>query len=165
MKSNFYVFLDIDGVLWDWKFIKQSKIKKGGKIVTFNPESIEAVNYLFDELSFKYNPKLVISSTWRMNMDFTKKVLYGSGLRVREENIFSTDIIPKFKSRELEVAKFLKEVKEKTNYLIIDDDYDFKKYYNENRVIKTNIYDGCLQKSMIDDFLNYLNRSFEEENF
>lgn len=165
MKPSFYVFLDIDGVLWDWKFIKQSRVKKGGKIITFNPESIEAVNYLLENLSLNFDPRLVISSTWRRNMDLTKRVLYASGLTIGEDKIYSTEILPLFKARELEVARFLKSVNEKKNYLIIDDDYDFAKIFNENRVIKTNIYDGCLQKSMIDDFLNYLNRNFEEENF
>ena len=81
--ENFYIFLDIDGVLYDWVFVKQQiamkKQKKGGIIKTFNPESISALNMLIFELEKKYNVNLVISSTWRHDLGYAINVLYANG--------------------------------------------------------------------------------------
>ena len=67
--KKFYLFLDIDGVLWDWAYLKkeiaEGRIKKGGIAGNFKPESINSLNYLIRRLSEKYDVKLVISSSWR----------------------------------------------------------------------------------------------------
>ena len=73
--EKFYIFLDIDGVLYDWVFIKneinQGRIKMGGLIRHFNPQSIYALNYLIDGLNKLYDVNLVISCilihTYRVN--------------------------------------------------------------------------------------------------
>ena len=49
-ENSIVIFLDIDGVLWDWAFVKEQiacgKQKMGGSIKNFNPQSICALNYL-----------------------------------------------------------------------------------------------------------------------
>ena len=75
--KNYYIFLDIDGVLWDWEYIKYITINqtKHHKIIQdFNPKSINTLNHLINTMrKQKYNVTLVISSTWRNNMHFTIK--------------------------------------------------------------------------------------------
>ena len=83
MKS-FYIFLDIDGVLYDWDFIinevESGRMQRGCFIKTFKPESMYALNYLIQELSKNFDVKLVISSTWRSNLPFTIDTLKNNGL-------------------------------------------------------------------------------------
>ena len=84
MKKHFYIFLDVDGVLYDWEFIRgqirAGKIKKGGKINAFKPESIEALNYLIREKSKDSEVHIVISSTWRHYMETIIERLKEHGL-------------------------------------------------------------------------------------
>ena len=81
MKEKFLVFLDIDGVLYDMEFCKHGRNKKGGIIKEFKPESMEALNLLLDRLEIDHDVKLVISSTWRLNLERTEKVLKANGLK------------------------------------------------------------------------------------
>lgn len=41
-KTKFFIILDIDGVLFDWKYLKQemdsNNLKKGGLINNFSPK-------------------------------------------------------------------------------------------------------------------------------
>ena len=56
-KENFYIFLDIDGVLWDWNW-RKNEFKNGNSkqmlANKFNPESIAAINFL-REIRDKFN--------------------------------------------------------------------------------------------------------------
>ena len=48
--KNFYIFLDIDGVMYDWDWIiaetNAGKMTRGEAIKKFKPESVNALNYL-----------------------------------------------------------------------------------------------------------------------
>ena len=48
--KNFYIFLDIDGVMYDWDWIiaetNAGRMKKGEFNKKFKPESINALNFL-----------------------------------------------------------------------------------------------------------------------
>jgi len=61
--KNFYIFLDIDGVIYDWDFIiaetNAGRIKRGEFIKKFKPESIRALNYLIKGLEEHYDVRLV----------------------------------------------------------------------------------------------------------
>ena len=50
MRENFYIFLDIDGVMYDWDYMKKNNIHNFGVVNTFSPESVEALNYLMEKL-------------------------------------------------------------------------------------------------------------------
>ena len=110
MKQNFYVFLDIDGVLNDWKYLQyyfdKNPDEKGGTITRFNPTSIFALNYLIEKLEQDYNVTLVISSTWRSNMVETVKILKEQNLKY-DKQIENIGFNYKQNYRGKEILKYL----------------------------------------------------------
>ena len=161
MKKNFYIFLDIDGVLYDWEYIKtlirDGKIKKGGKITAFKPESIEALNYLIEKKSKDFNVNLVISSTWRHYMDSIIEKLNLAGLRYNGE-FTRTPISGNPKQRGFEIKRYLSD-KMNFDYVIIDDEIcDYYKYFEPHKIIKTELYEHALDKEMIDTYLSKVNK-------
>lgn len=154
--KKFYLFLDIDGVLWDWPYLKkeidEGRIKRGGIIEDLKPESINALNYLIDKLSSCYDVKLVISSSWRYNMERTLKILKNAGLKY-DKTVDRTAI--NFERRGLQIKQYLKN---KTNYdfVIIDDEmHDFEDVFKKENIIKTDVIDGALSIDIVNKFLNY----------
>ena len=91
-KEKFYVFLDFDGVLYDLEYLIMNKIKKNEKLIRFAPDSIGALNTLFDQLSTKYDPQLVISSFWRCKFPMAVNVLKNQGFNIVGVPISKTDI-------------------------------------------------------------------------
>ena len=90
VKPKFSLFLDFDGTLND--FITIPKLSKlGGLLVgkddakVFNEESIEALNMLINTLESKYSVDLVLTTSWRFNMDKCQSVLKNNGLRFNGE--------------------------------------------------------------------------------
>lgn len=160
MKEKFYVFLDIDGVLYDWKYIKSlSPEHHGGIIQDFDPESIAALNYLIDVTKKNYEVELVISSSWRSNMDFTLKTLIRHGLQIKDINVsrIGNFYYPCYRGKE--IVKYLEDKDNKENYIIIDDEtFDYKEFFEKNRIIKTDIFVSDLKKNMIDEFLKNINK-------
>ncbi|MBQ3494445.1 MAG: hypothetical protein IJA69_03430 [Clostridia bacterium] len=151
MKPDFYIFLDIDGVLYDHEFMKQSHQK--GIIKRFDPKCIEAFNYLYARLTKNYNPKLVISSAWRANMKFTIETLIAHDLVF--DNIDHTPISRTPNLRANEILEYLKDKKDKNNFVIIDDEYfDFLEHFPKSKIIKTNITCQSLNKDMINSFFD-----------
>ena len=123
MKKKFYVFLDIDGVLYDWNYIKSLGPEHwGGVIVDFDPKSIEALNYLIAQLKKEYDVELVISSTWRSNMERTMQILINHGLKTEDLFISRTrnSTNPRYRGRE--IMDYLENKRDKENYVIIDDE-------------------------------------------
>lgn len=155
MKDKFYIFLDIDGVLYDWNFIIKNGDKKSGTIKNFNPKSIEALNFLIEKLQYTYNVEIVITSTWRINMQKTIEILLNNGLN-KTIKINSTEISNYPQNRELEILNYLQNNSCK-NFVIIDDEmFDFDKYFNKNHIIKTNIFNLSLNKEMVLKYLKNL---------
>lgn len=167
-KTNFYLFLDIDGVMSDWDYIisevEAGRLKRGQSIKTFKPESVEALNYLITEISKDYNFKLVISSTWRIDMEETKDVF-------KKHNILCSDELdktPRFfnpKHRSKEILQYLKEHnfnKDKDDFVIIDDEtFDFGKYFPPEKFIKTEIYHNALSMDMVKKYLEEKQKSVD----
>lgn len=157
MRKRFYVFLDIDGVLWDWQFIRQQveqgKIKRGGLIDTFNPQSIKAVDNLLYGLEKQYNVKLVLSSTWRYEMDTAVRTLKRNGFK-HFARIDATPITSTPGNRGQEILQYLKDELEPYDFVVIDDEmYDFAECFDLSHLIKTHIYNGSLSQSQVDEFL------------
>lgn len=147
MKDKFYIFLDIDGVLWDWDFrkkeIDQGKIKKGGMIKDFNPESIKALNFLISEINKNFNCFLVISSTWRLDMKDTIEILNENGLDYHNEFLKTDFSLTPEKRGEREILPMTEDLN--GNYCIIDDEnFDYKQIFPQNKIIKTNIENSSL---------------------
>lgn len=155
-KEKFFVFLDIDGVLWDWEW-RKSQFEKGSKKEyfweQFNPESMHSLNYLLKQLEKNYDCRLVISSTWRQNMEITNKILCLNGLEFNKQ-ILATPISANPKHRGEEILKFFGENKSQ-NFVIIDDEsFDFHKYFSCDKIIKTDIFSHSLSRKDVKTFLN-----------
>lgn len=106
---------------------------------------------LIDELCKNYNVRLVISSTWRANMEFTIKTLKDNGL-IYDGKYDSTPISDPAKRGE----QILEYLKNKTNYnfVIIDDEwFDFKQYFSEDKIIKTEMFHHSLSINQIKNYL------------
>jgi len=161
--KNFYIFLDIDGVIYDWDFIiaetNAGRIKRGEFIKKFKPESIRALNYLIKGLEEHYDVRLVISSTWRSNMIFAIKTLKDNGL-IFDKEIERTPIYDPAKRGE-QILDFLSDKKD-YDFVIIDDEmFDFKKYFSANKIIKCEMFHSALSEEMVKTFLNKLELSCE----
>ena len=154
-KDKFLIFLDFDGVLNDIKSVSHL-LKMGGFFVredddnVFCKDSINAINYLIETMSLKYDVQLVLTTFWKC---FPKAVniLKNNGL-IYSGKINSTPIF--FGQRKAkEIIHYLIENDEWKEFLIIDDKSSLKKCFSEKNFIKTNIWDGALT---ISDVLNYL---------
>lgn len=154
MKENFYIFLDIDGVMYDWEYMKKNNIRSFGRVKTFSPDSVEALNYLMQTLNNNYNTELVISSTWRRDMPDTVRTLRQNGVEMNLRKVFSTPIFADSEKRGEEILSYLNGKNNASNYVIIDDEmFDYEKHFNSSRIIKTNIFSGGLNKEMVSTFL------------
>lgn len=156
MKKNFYIFLDIDGVLYDWDYIitemDSGRMKKGSFINKFKPESMMALNYLIEKLSVVYEVQLVISSTWRSNLPFTIKTLKDNGLKYNKK-IDATPIWDPAKRGE-QILSYLIDKQCKKEFVVIDDEmFDFPLYFDKKNIIKTEMFHSALSKKHIDEFL------------
>ena len=156
MKKNYYIFLDIDGVLYDYKFLipemENGNIKKGGLIKNFNPKSIYALNFLIKYLEKKYNVNLVITSAWRYNLNLLKEVLLNNGLIFNKEILKIETTEENFRSKEIQL--FIKKNKIKNNFVIIDDEtQELEGCFNKKNIIKTNIFDDSLNLKHIKNYI------------
>lgn len=156
MKKKFYIFLDIDGVLYDWDYIigevESGRMKRGSFINKFKPESMMALNFLIQSLSIKYDVQLVISSTWRSNLPFTIKTLKDNGLKYNKI-IEATPIWDPAKRGE-QILSYLNDNHCKKEFVIIDDEmFDFAKYFDKKNIIKTEMFHSALSKSDVEKFL------------
>lgn len=153
-KENFYVFLDFDGVLYDIEYLIKQKFKNNEKLFRYAPDSIDALNTLFDQLSTKYNPHLVISSFWRLKFPMTIKLLKKNGVNIENIQLSKTYFsLTPFK-RGLEINRFLKENGNSKNFIIIDDHkFDYNKYFPKDKVIKTSIINNRLTEDKLNNAL------------
>ena len=157
MRENFYIFLDIDGVLWDWpnriSEIKAGNIEMGGAIEEFKPESVSALNVLINSLGTKYDVTLVISSTWRVDMAKTIVALENNNL-TQVKKIEATKLST-HRIRGLEIKEYLKDKPNKDNYCVLDDEVsDIKTFLNQDKIIKTDMFKKALTIEQTHDFLH-----------
>lgn len=162
--KNFYIFLDIDGVMYDWDFvigeINAGRMERGGIIQKFKPESIEALNMLIKELEKCYNVGLVISSTWRSNMPFTIKTLKDNGL-IYNKKIERTPIYNSGKRGE-QILDYLGN-KSDFGFVIIDDEmFDYEKFFTKESIIKCEMFHSALSMNMVKEFLTKRVKNYED---
>lgn len=155
-KNKFLIFLDFDGVLND---IKNTHIlKMGGFFVhendneTFCKSSIEAINYLIDSLSQKYDIELVLSTFWKHFFKKAVKILKNNGLEYQGKINRTSFFLGQRRSKE--IFNYLASNDEWIDFLIIDDKMSLKKYFVEKNFLKTNIWNGALKMSDVSDYLN-----------
>lgn len=157
-KEKYYVFLDIDGVLWDWKWriseVKNGRVRGGGIVSDFNPASVGALNNLIETLSNNYDVRLVVSSTWRISMGLTEKALRKNGVIIPNDVLDRTPLTVRRGARGEEIIAYLYDKENRSNYVIIDDEeFDYETYLKKSSIIKTDIYLGALEQGMVDDWL------------
>lgn len=158
MKPKFYIFLDIDGVMYDWNMIKSNNLNINGIIDKFSMQSVNALNYLTKQLAIDYIPVIVISSTWRRDMFATIRVLKANGVNLDLRNLSSTPISNAPDRRGEEIVSFLKTVKDNQNYVIIDDEmFDYEEHFLNSKIIKTNIFNDCLKMDKVNTFFSQNN--------
>lgn len=108
-KQNYYVFLDIDGTLWDAKFAYPKYGFQMNYISepVLKPESIEAVNLILKSLETSYNPLLVITSSKRKNLFACTRYLMDNGLDYHK-TIYATQY-PSVINRGHSIVDFMEE--------------------------------------------------------
>ena len=103
MREKFYVFLDIDGTLWDMKDLhKRNKV-----VVELNPESIQAVYALVDSLEQKYDAELVITSRRRTDWCECLRFLQQEGFDIFKYDLHRTHLINWKKPRGVKIAEYM----------------------------------------------------------
>ena len=159
-KDKFLIFLDFDGVLNDIKSVPHL-LKMGGFFVredddnVFCRDSINAINYLIETMSLKYDVQLVLTTFWKLFAK-TEKVLKNNGLNY-SGILKSTPFF--LGKRNNEILHYLTNNDDWKDFLIIDDKSSLKKCFREKNLIRTNIWDGSLT---ISDVLNYLNTYYPD---
>jgi len=95
IKKPYYVFLDIDGTLWDASYRARiyGPFANVVQDPSLNPESIKAINLLLRSLEEKFNTKLVITSSRRENMTECVRYLSFNDLNYNKP-IFCTSFEP-----------------------------------------------------------------------
>lgn len=165
-KEKFYIFMDIDGVLWDWswrlKAIKDGEILNKLQIEQFNPESVKALNYLLFNLEKKYDCCLVVSSSWRGNMEKTIDVLMKNKVNLTGKTL-ATPIFSNPKNRGGEIFSVVKKNNIK-NFVIIDDEtFNFNEKFEQKNIIKTNLSHGSLKMDDVSTWLKQQSNKTECE--
>ena len=157
-KEKFYLFLDIDGVLWDWPWrlseIKRGNIKDGSLITHFHPESVSALNSLIAYINKQYDCNLVISSSWRRLFSTTISTLNKNKVAL-PTSVDSTPFAHFPHKRGKEIQTYLKGKENNSNFLIIDDKHhDFDKFFSPESIIKTSIYDESLRHHHVQNWIH-----------
>lgn len=137
------IFLDIDGVLCT----SRSHLSKHGKGIMDEWDDVGALA-IYRACKFGENVKIVVSSTWRkfcLNPYDNSDIL---GVRLAQFNLtqfLHTD----WRTKELdsirgkEIAKWMEDHPEATDYIILDDDSDFLPYQYK-KLIRTDFENGML---------------------
>ena len=149
-KRKFYIFLDIDGVLWDWNYLKKVEAEANTIVradSVLNPKSVQALNMLIGHLEQGFDTRLVVSSSWR-NVKAKREnnyMLYDYGLKYSKpiEHTILRDEMKKPYNRGEEIQDYLDKhniSSEHGDYVIIDDEMDhLKPYQHAGKVIETSM--------------------------
>jgi hypothetical protein len=164
MRENYYIFLDIDGVMFDWKYRLSSGKKLGGIIKDFNPESVKALNFLCQTLGEQFNTSVVVTSTWKNHWQELLHTFAENGVDLGNAALDKTISKENPNLRGKEIIEYLGQEKNSGNYVIIDDEmFDYREHFNMSNIIKTNMQDGSLNMSMVTNYLKTHNINFDTE--
>ena len=157
--KDFFIYLDIDGVLNNYDWIKlfsdenSNFAKKNDKYIDLR--CIKALNNLMKTLKDNgYNLVVIISSAWRVDMPDTIERLLKSGLN--KPKFFGKTVFDKDRHRGKEIFEHTSSFGLNENeFVIIDDEViSIKEYFNEKNIIKTSgIFNFGLTQENVDIFL------------
>lgn len=160
-RGKAYIFLDIDGVLnsEDWyHYYWENDLKYTDKEYNIDFRAVERLNRLIDATG----AEIVLSSTWRFDMDVAKLRLSRAGLKY--------DIAKKLPGCEFGVgsptrgeliAEYVKNQKCK-RYVIFDDDNDMTDEQKEKYFVRTDHFTG-LTDSDLDKAMEILSKEPEKK--
>lgn len=139
MKTDKYIFLDIDGVMNHERWLHQAHLKNlSSPEFWFDPVCVDRLN----KILFETGAKLVISSSWRSDPKL-KEQFQQVGIHSDFDRTISM-----WQSRQLgytirgeEIDHYLKEhgidVHSRHQYIILDDDNDFTPWQRKNTLFRT----------------------------
>jgi hypothetical protein len=148
MKEKYYIFLDVDGVLNNERYLKKCFKKNGGKgmhmyYAPFDPKCLNNLMKLYQKVNRKYDAELVLSSTWRLNeiaIEILNARLAEYGMKVNEK----TSV---FGERQEEIINYLLHKENNNNILVIDDDCE-DLWLFDRVLVKTNWKYGFRKKDL-----------------
>ena len=123
------------------------------------PYNVMSLNDLIFDLQFDYNVNLVITTPkWKEYFDLkTLPALVRNGLNFKDIIIDKTPNIND--DRAAEISKYLTQVGNPSNYLIIDSDEAIKRQFGEDKVMIVDKYHTGLNKAVVDQFLDDLDEA------
>lgn len=147
-----YVFLDVDGVLNNFKYIEKCYKKNGNKgffchNVPFDPKCLKRIA----KVVRKYKAKIVLTSTWRLD-DTSLSILNARLAEYGVQVSYITEYISSNRGFEIEswlnkqnFSKYL------DDFIIIDDEIsDIAPYFDSDKIIKTDFNVGFTWLNMLD---------------
>ena len=148
---NKIIFLDIDGVLnsqkWYDFYISNEMYKDKSKDFDLDPSAIELLNSILEEVP---SVRIVVSSTWRYDIDDTIDRLKAQGLKIPVIGKTSVKVHEdQYMPRGVLVKKWIDEhiCSDTCNYVILDDDTDFL-IDQANNFIKTSSSEGITEDNV-----------------
>lgn len=141
-----YIFLDVDGVLNNEKYVVKCYEHNGHHAMhmnhaPFDPKCLNNLMKLVRYIEQKgYTVKIILSSTWRLHeIDYeivnARIAEYGLTLKGKTDYIHS--------ERGIEINKYLEDNPNYLYYLILDDDiFDIKPYHDKKYAVTTKYLTG-----------------------
>ena len=142
------IFLDVDGVL--------NSINKLIEVYNKTNKPHSGYSYPFDEACLRNlqllvretNSKLVVTSTWRRDEQGRKTLLNALKDYELEKEVIGYTPIVLGEKRCMEIKKYLYSLKERPNFIILDDDKDMEELLPF--LIKTNAQTGLTYENVQD---------------
>lgn len=160
-KGRAYIFLDVDGVLnsdeW-YHYYWENDLKYTDKEYNLDYRAVERINRLIEATG----AEIVLSSSWRFDMDVTKLRLSRSGLRYEiAKKLPGCEFGVGSPTRGELIAEYVKNQKCK-RYVIFDDDTDMTDEQKEKYFVHTDPFIG-LTDADIDKAIEILSREPERK--
>lgn len=140
------IFLDVDGVL--------NSINKLIEVYNKTKKPYSGYSYPFDEICLQNlqilvretNSKLVITSTWRKDMEGRQTLLNALKDYELDKDVIGYTPILLGEKRGTEIKKYLCNLEDRPNFIILDDDKDMEELLPF--LIKTNVQTGLTYKNV-----------------
>lgn len=158
----FHIFLDIDGVLVTTKQLYSKKRHEEWNCYSFDPKCVKVFNEILDNIS---NPKIILSSDWKLQYDLNtlNEIFKFNG--VREPIVSVTPNLWGVRYKKLdeleecranEILKFVED-NEIKNWLAIDD-LDLTDFISDDNFVHCpRINEGIKQSGLREKILNKIN--------
>lgn len=141
------IFLDIDGVLNMYGASCRTFMKPYGQHI--EPHLVQRLNYICESVQ---DLKIVISSSWRANMEDLEKQMKEQGFKYWDTYIIGKT--PHIEFRGQEIQSWIASNNFQGNYLVIDDEItdicgDYCNTIPKENVLQTDFNEGLLHKDVM----------------